>query len=62
MRKPHSTERVRCPEARSNRTHPPLKVWEAGKNQLYGILDSHKHGMGSSECPYSHLPVKVEKN
>ena len=56
MRKPKDYELVRCPEARSKRTHKPAKVFEDG---TFGILGQHSHGYAVPSCPYSKLPVRI---
>lgn len=56
MRKPKDFEYVRCPDARSDRTHKPEKVFDNGGQ---GILGAHGHGLGTRDCPYTGLPTVI---
>ena len=58
MRKPKPEEKVRCPEARSERMWTPKEVWDNGS---YGVLGPHRHGAFEPECDRSHLPVPIVK-
>ena len=56
MQKPKDYELIRCPEARSKRTHKPAAVFEDGK---FGVLGQHGHGFALPDCPYSKFPVPI---
>jgi hypothetical protein len=56
MRKPKDFEYVRCPDARSGRTHKPEKVFDNGEQ---GILGAHGHGLRTRDCPYTGLPTVI---
>jgi hypothetical protein len=56
MRKPKDFEYVRCPDARSERTYKPEKVFDDGRQ---GILGAHGHGWGAQDCPYKGFPTVI---
>lgn len=61
------TDRVVCPDSRTKKRHTPEKVWNSpdggpGKKPIrLGTLAKHKHGYAAPECPWSGLPVPVER-
>ena len=64
---PNPSDRIRCPDARSNRTYIPEKVFEvpdhndSQKTIRHGILGKHRHGVGQPECDWSGFAVPLIK-
>ena len=56
MKDPLPEEYVRCPDARSERTHKPKQVFDNGS---YGILGAHGHGFATRDCPHKDLPTVI---
>lgn len=65
MRKPRPDEFIICPNSQRKRKKQPEKCFDSTLNKkpiAYGVIGSHKHGYGASECEYTGHVVPIENN
>ena len=65
MQAPDEQDRVSCPDSHTGKAWKPERVFDSqgpnGTTRRQGIFSKYRHGFMGRECPWSGLPVPVER-